>query len=183
MNLINQIRLYFWTRNFEREVIKVQRNRGVFSLDTASSIGILFDATDQGTYDKVCEFIKSLQDKNKNVRAIAFIRAKAVPYYCIPKLSFDFFTNKDLNWYYKPIKKYIDEFIDQDFNLCINLDLNDDLPLKYISGLSRANLKVGVYQEKDMRYYDLMIHMEDRNDLDDYISQINHYLSVMKAPS
>jgi hypothetical protein len=154
----------------------------VYNIENAGSIGILFDASEQANYDQVCEFVKSLQDKNKYIRAIGFISGKSVPYYCIPKLSFDFFTKKDLNWYLKPLKKFITEFTGQEFNLCINLDMNDHLPLHYIAGLSTANLKVGLYDEKNTRYYDLMIHMEDRSDLGDYIHQIDHYLSVMKAP-
>jgi hypothetical protein len=183
VDILRQIRLFFWERRFSHEQAGVVRMKQMTGIDEATSIGILFDASQQADYDRVCEFIKNLQDRNKTVRAIGFVNAKAIPHYCIPKLSFDFFTLRDINWYYKPTKQFVSDFLNHGFNLCINLDLHDNLSLQYISGLSRAGLKVGVQGEKNTRYYDLLIQMDDRDDLEDFITQIVHYLSVMKPPN
>jgi hypothetical protein len=181
MNVIKQIRVFFWERHFRHEQDRLVRKRQMTGLEEAATIGILFDASQQSTYDRVCDFIRNLQDKNKNVRAIGFVNAKAIPHYCIPRLFFDFFTLKDINWYYRPTKQFVTDFLAFDFHLCINLDLHDNLSLQYISGLSKAGLKVGVNGEKNTRFYDLLFQIDDRDDLDDFITQIIHYLTIIKT--
>jgi len=178
----NKIRLSIWNWHFSRELSKVQRKRQLFNLDNADEIGILFDASEKSGYDLVYRYIKDLQDKNKKVKALGFVNDIKIPHYCHPRLSFDYLTLNDLNWYYKPNNKFVTDFLKIDFDMCINFDKSDNMHLKYVAGLSKAKFKVGVYKESNEKYYDLMIKVKDSARLKDYINEVDHYISLLKSP-
>lgn len=148
-------------------------------LDNASEIGILFSIDDIEIYNRVRKYVKYLQERGKAVKVLGFSNEKSVPHFCHPKLSYDYFSLRGLNWYGRPTGQFVEDFISFEFDLIINLDINDAAPLRYISGLSRAHLKVGVFKENNARFYDLMIRLQDEDTLPDYIKLVNHYLSIL----
>ena len=91
------------------------------------------------------------------------------------KLEYDFFTLKEINWHYKPTSSYVANYIEQNFDILINLCTKSVLPLLYVLALSKAKFKVGVHKEKYISYYDLLVHNND-NDLQHFIHNIEKYL-------
>ena len=183
MGLIKQIHDYFWHRYYDRELAKLNRKKEIISIEQAGNIGILFNVVNIGTYEKASDFVKYLQDKRKNVKVLGFINSKTIPHYCHPKLAYDYFTMKDLNWYKRPSNHFVNDFMRLNFDLCINLDLHNSHVLQYVSGLSMARLKVGPWSENSEKFYDLMIKIDDKDDLSEYIKQVNYYLSQLKPSS
>jgi len=179
MNLITNIRIKVGKFAIAREWTRHHRVKKNNSLSTAKSIGLLYYLADESVYITIEALIKSLNEKQKKVRLICYTDAKIVPHYFIPKLSQDIITVKDLNWFRKPTKGFVQEFIGEKFDLLLDLSLFDYFPLKYIAALSEASLKVGRFDEAHTDYYDLMIHTSNVTGLGEFITQIDHYLNML----
>jgi hypothetical protein len=91
--------------------------------------------------------------------------------------GFDFFTRKQLNWFFKPQSENVDAFIKKPFDLLIDLSLDNPFPLKYIITFSEAKFKAGRYSD-NCNYLDLMIDITKENEamtaLKDEVEKDNH---------
>jgi hypothetical protein len=166
---------------FRKEQSKVERHVAMTNLTDAKKIGILYTLEDVPDYDRVSEFVAELQHDNKVVRALGFVRNKNLVSRFLPKLSFDFFSRRDLTWFYKPVHAKVKDFIEKEFDLLIDLSRNDNFPLKYIAGLSKAVCRVGHFSEDNGAFYDLMIDMKATKSTDEYLGQIRHYLTIINS--
>lgn len=179
MNLITTIRIRAGKLALTRELARHHRLKKNSSISAAKSIGLLYYLADEAAYNTIEAFIQALNEKQKKVRLICYTDLKIVPHYFIPKLTQDIITVKDLNWFRKPAKGFVQEFIAEKFDLLIDLSMFDYFPLQYIAALSEASLKVGRFDEAHTEYYDLMIDTSGVTGLDEFISQIDHYLNML----
>lgn len=159
----------------------MKRKKITTNLSKAKYIGILYVVGDENQYLKVCDFVKSLQDERKEVKAIGFVNNKAIPYYCYPKIAYDYFTIKDLNWFMKPSNSFVHDFINKEFDMLIDISIESCFSIQYIAGLSKANFKVGRYGINPLNFYDLMLQVDDKINLIDYLKYIKHYLTILNS--
>jgi hypothetical protein len=183
LKLIKQIRYRLARRNLQSDHQKLVRVRKPFSLESAQYVALLYNLLDEDTYKKVEEFIKSLNEKNIKVKVACYTDQKIVPHYFIPKLLQDIITSKDVNWYYQPVKPFVKDFLEEEFDILIDLSLNEQIPLQYLSVSSKAGLKIGRFDEKNQEYYDLMIDMPADAPIEYFISQVVHYLNKINTES
>lgn len=174
-NIRNKIGQYF----LQKELLGFSRQRGFDGFENSKSVGLLFDATSNEDFELATRYVKYLKDHKKRVKAIGFFQGKTIPEMVFSKLEFDYFTKKDLNWYFKPLPGFVDQFIQDDFDILIDLNLERVYPLQYISTLSKAKFKIGRFEDGDT-HFDFMIELpEDKGlkyflkNLDLYIQQIN----------
>jgi hypothetical protein len=179
VNIFQKIRDLVWRYYFRKEAIKLIRDKRFVNLEDAKTVGILYTIYNEYSYNKVCEFVKYLQDRRKNVKVVGLANRKLVPHYCIPKLSWDLLTKDDINWYYKPKRPFVADFIKEPYDMLIDLSLEDQYPLQYIAGLSKAKFKVGRAGEENTEYYDMMIETNEKTTIDEFIKHIMHYLTVI----
>lgn len=163
-----------------RESEGVNRNRSMVNLAGARTIGILYALQTAPDYTEVENFVTELQKAHKEVKALGFVQYKEMKDRFLPKLSYDFFSQKEVNWFYKPMNDKVSDFIRKDFDLLLDLTMEEALPLKFIAGMSRARCKVGRYSDDNNRYYDLMIKVETHERLPELIRQIKHYLTIIQ---
>jgi len=164
---------------FRKEVEKTNRIRKLTNLRDARKIGILYNLDDVPDYEVVEEFVTQLQHDRKEVKALGYVENKNLINRFLPKLSYDFFSVKDINWFYKPVKDKVTDFIQKDFDLLIDLDMKDNLPLKFISGLSMSRCRIGRFSEGSTSCYDLMIDVDASTSVNEFIRQITHYLTII----
>lgn len=181
MNVFNKIKAYTACHFYHEEVTKrhISRNRLMINLSDAKTVGILFEFSNEDDYKVVTDFIKQLQDEGKRVRSIAFFQGKKTPHYFVQKLMSDLITPKQTNWYGKPTADFTEDYIQEKFDILIDLSLRNNFPLQYISGLSNANLKVGLFGETNSHYYDVMLDPIPDTQISEFINQIKHYLSLL----
>jgi hypothetical protein len=149
------------------------------NLSDAKTIGIVYDASEEDKYSVVSDFVRYFQNNQKTVKALGFVNYNRLPHYCFPKLSYDYFTKRDLNWYFKPSTSRVKDFMNEEFDIVIDLCMHDCFPLNYVSGLSKAKFKVGRYGEKNSAIYDFMLNMNTTITLNDYMKEVIHYLSII----
>tara|TARA_B100000683_G_scaffold203690_1_gene197134 strand:+ start:177 stop:728 length:552 start_codon:yes stop_codon:yes gene_type:complete len=164
---------------FQRELKQNKRIKSVCNLNDAKSIGILFDATTKEQIDQVKPLVDYFFGLKKDVKAFGYVNSKKFEECHIPKLQYDFFNLKDLNWYYKPQNDYINNFIKKEYDILINLSDSKCIPIKYLVASSVARFKVGKHED-GYEIYDLMINLNKKEEnMKKLISEITKYLKVI----
>jgi hypothetical protein len=163
---------------FKRELKINKRRKEVCNLESAKSIGILYDASSEEQINLVRPFVSFFFDLKKDVKALGFVNAKELSYCHVPKLQYDFFYKKDLNWYYKPQNYIIDNFIKKEHDILINLTDSSVRPIKYLVASSLAHFKIGIYEE-NYQIYDLMISLTDDRSQQKLMDEIKHYINLI----
>lgn len=179
--MFDRIRLFIGKYYFHKEASKFETSRKMTNLNDARRIGILYTLNEVPDYEAVSEFVSELQHDQKEVKALGFVRNKNLISRFLPKLSYDFFSKKDITWFCKPIHQQVKDFIEKEFDILIDLSVHDSFPLKYISGLSRALCRVGKFSEENVEYYDLMIEIKSNITLNEYLGYIKHYLTIINS--
>lgn len=164
----------------KKEFQNLKRNVRSTSLSNARTIALLFDASSKSEFDFVRNYIKKLKDDGKKVQALGFYNQKETPVMMNSKLEYDFFTLKDINWYYKPTSKAVVNYMNEPFDILINLCTKSVLPLLYVTAISKARFKVGVHRDKHIKYYDLLVHHRNEKDMTGFIHNIEKYLQNIR---
>jgi hypothetical protein len=164
---------------FKKENARLERQCLMTNFNDAKRIGILYTVDEVVDYEWIESFVSQLQGEQKEVKALGFVKNKSLVQRFLPKLSFDFFTKRDLTWFYKPIHQQVRDFIEKEFDILIDLSKQDSFPLKYISGVSNALCRVGKFSEENTDFYDVMIDVKPTMSPDDYLGNIRYYLSII----
>lgn len=177
MKLFKNIREKFAKSFLLKQINEIDRQQKQINLLNARTVALLYYLPDEAIYRDMEAILSRLTKMNLKVKVVCFTNMKTAPHYFIPKISQDIITVKDVNLLYQPQKAFVKEFIDTEYDILIDLSLNDHLPLLYCAALSKAGLKVGRFQEDHQLYYDLMIHAGPDETLDSFAAQVIHYLS------
>lgn len=184
MSILKNIKLAIANRALKQEMAMNKRELkpNKFNFNQTRTVGILFDASDPEDFELVKRYVVYMREHNKKVKVLGFFSVKNIPALTYSKLEYDFFSLKELNWYGKPNTHIIDNFINEDFDLLIDLNIHDHFALKYISALSKAKFKVGKYKESDEEIYDMMIDSDNTQKLKYFLRQVDTYITMLNKP-
>ncbi len=177
--VINKIKNLTARYNLKKEMRGQERQKQFVGLSGAKYIGISYYLEDDQTYSVVSGFVKVLQEKNIKVKAMGYVKDKYLTQRYLPKITFDFFYDKDLNWFHKPSGTYVKDFLGEEFDIYIDLTMEEVIPVKYISGKATATFKVGRYCDSHNDIFDLLIKVDNSAGVDKLINEINHYLTII----
>jgi hypothetical protein len=163
MNIIEKIKIRWGEKNLQTYLNSVKRNAEVCNIHKANSIGILFNATQQLSFEIIKELVKNLTTKTNTIDVLGYVDTKQLIDHYLYRKGFDFFTRKQLNWYFKPLNSNVDEFIKKPFDLLLDLSLDQPFPIRYILAHSEAKFKAGKYTE-GAEYLDFMIDISKENE-------------------
>lgn len=177
---MNGIKNRMALRIMRKEFKTIKRKGKVINLAEARSIALLYRVDDEKKYQVIKNYVKHLKEEEgiKKIFSIGYVPAKKIPDYLKPRLEFEFFCNKDLSWLNKPHGNLINNFKYEEYDILIDLESEEIIPLRYLLNWSKARFKVGYYNKQYQKYYDLMINTP-KKDLVEFISQTNYYLSVI----
>lgn len=164
----------------EKEKKKLKRNVKAFSIEKASSIGVIYDATNRNEYESVKKFIQYLKEERKEVLAMGFINTKDSSELVKPHLNYQFFDKNGLSKTLVPKDEEVQKFMKRPFSVLIDLNRDNCFPIEYISALSQSKFKVGAKGGYRDNVCDLVIDISKNNSLDFLIIQIKHYLKMIK---
>jgi hypothetical protein len=150
-----------------------------FNFNEIKTVGILVDATNAEDFELVKRYVVYLREHRKKVKVIGFFTTKEIPQMAYSKLEYDFFSTKELNWFGKPASAIIQNFENEEFDLLIDLNIHDHFPLKYISAFSKANFKVGKYNEEELDRYEMMIDADNTKTLKYFLRQVDVYINML----
>ncbi len=178
MQFIEELKQKVGKYVFQRELRINTRDKEACNINDATSIGILYDATSEKQIEIIKPFVSYFFDLKKDVKALGFVNSKQLSYCHVPKLQYDFFYKKDLNWFYKPQNYIIDNFIKKEYDILINLCDSSVMPIKYLVASSIAHFKIGIYEE-NYEIYDLMISLKEDKSLEKLMKEIKHYINLI----
>lgn len=183
MSFISSIKNVIGNYFLSLELKSLHRNKTFMNMEEAKTVGILFDATQPENFDLIKKYIIYLKDMKKRVRAIGFYNQKETPPMAYSKLEYDFFTLKDLNWYNFPDNIYVRNFIEDEYDILLDLNIYDSFPLRYVSAVSKAKFKVGKkspgnYRENNSTF-DLMIDADASKGIKYFLRTIDTYLFII----
>ena len=169
------IRRFFHLRRLRAKLKLQSANRQAVSMEDAKRIGILFNATSGDDRHEIENFADLLRSNDKKVLVLGFIDGK----FTHDIHNYLVFTKKNLNWYLEPSGDNVQRFEEEPFDILINAYTDECVPLEYISALSSAKFRVGIYHEDKTHCYDLMINLPKAADLGFYLNQIAHFLNLI----
>lgn len=159
MKWADDIRAGVGRRILAGKVRNVNRKVHVCNLNDARHIGIIYNATEFVSFEIIKDLAKQLSDSAITVSVLGYVNSKKLIDHYLYRKGFDFFSKKDLNWYYKPVSAAAVHFMHEPFDVLINLSLDDYFPIHYITALSPASFKTGRYSPEDTSL-DFMIDIE-----------------------
>lgn len=162
----------------ESEMNEASRQPQAISLDRAQKIGLLFTGEDEHTLNSVSTFVKELRRNGKNVKCLGFVSKPNAVQTLRQSQDLDFFSTDDLNWYFRPQSSLVTTFLNERFDMLIDLRILRRIPLPFMVALSKAKFKVGRFSEEDKQIFDLMIHADDDMGVNDFVVQLKHYLAI-----
>jgi len=153
-----------------------QRQRAVVNLKQAQTVGILFLANKQAQLKEVKELVNYLKDFGIQAKVLGYVSQKDLETWHKTDLVFDYYTQKNCNWYGRPKGTAVEHFIQEPFDFLIDLSLRERPALKFVSSMSMAKLKVGVAQ---LGTADLMIDIGKKGEVEYFIKELKHYLNLI----
>jgi hypothetical protein len=159
MKLMNNIKVFMGRRVLENHLKDHMRIPAVCNIDYAQHIGIIYNATENVSFEIIRNLVKDISHDSRKVTVLGYVDSKKLIDNYLYRKGFDFFSKSELNWYSKPVSSVVEEFIKEPFDLLINLSLKDYYPIRYIVALSPASFKVGKFDVNDL-YLDFMIDIE-----------------------
>ncbi len=177
--MIRNIRSYIGNHDLQRKARFLNRRKAIHNFSTAKTAGVLFRCKNEEDFNAVKDFKQYLESHRIRTEVLGYVHEKQVPDHYLLRTGFNFFCLKDLNWFKRPVRKFALDFSTRKYDILFDLSLEDDFPLKYLSELSPATYKIGVFTEA--RNYDLMIELQYSRTVSYFVEQVKHYLTLIHS--
>ena len=163
-----------------QELQNLPRQRAFMNLEECKTIGILFVYDTPENFDLLKKYVSYLKDFKKKIKAFGFFNMDAEPPgLSYSKVEFEFFNRKDLNWYGRPTIVYTQNFIEEQRDVLIDLNLNDAVPLKFMAAKSNARFKIAKLTEENKKYCDMLIAYDKTKNFKYFLAQVDTYLGMV----
>jgi hypothetical protein len=184
MELFKNIRLKIGKLILSKKVARMKRTAKYSNFKNVKSIGIVWDASRPSEFSSLSRFHQRMQELKIDVSVFGYFPGKNLPdqYTAIRFLTC---TRKDeINNFYHPDSTETKSFIKNPFDVLIDINFDKQFPLNYVTSLSLARFKVGLYENDIIESpFDMMLEVKNPVDIDGYLTQVIHYLEMIKDKS
>ena len=161
-----------------KKAIKAARVAETCSLDKAQTVGVTFAVRKPADLEQIRKVLKALAALKIKTFALGYIPEKKPGDFYLSEKSFNFFSDKDLDFLLQPKAEDALAFQDSVFDILIDLGTEQYYPMELLLNKSKAKFKVGWYCDNSP--FDLMINTPKEQGLEYYFSQVLHYLKNLK---
>ncbi|NQU85031.1 MAG: hypothetical protein HQ541_04655 [Mariniphaga sp.] len=144
---------------------KIRRQVKLFNFENAKRVGVLWHLDDKEGFLYISDFLKKKQVISR--------------YLCYTGTSSEVIANsfgkKETNFFGFPKKGVANSFMEVEYDLLVNISVNDCFPLKFVTALTNAHFKIGTDTGSD-NYFDLSIKIEDNKNSLYLVKQQIHYI-------
>lgn len=176
--MFERIRNAFARKNLRRALASLNRRRRTHTLESARTIGILFDATPESNRVEVLEFAKNQEKKGKKVTLLGFVADAKNP----GEHPFSFFTPKEIRWNGTPNSEKAIAFAQQKFDLLLSFNPAGRLPLDWAAVHSPALMKIG-FVTSSPNDFDMLLEIPADKGLRFFVEQLELYLDKIVLTS
>jgi hypothetical protein len=184
MELFEKTRLKIGNSILSKRAEKARRKIYYSSISQVKSIGIVWDASKIQDFSCLSRFFQRMHDRNIDVKIIGYYPGKELPdqYTAIRFLSC--LRKGETNLFYIPDSTEADYFIRNRFDVLIDINFEKIFILDYITSLSLAGFKVGLFDsDSGSSRFDLMIEMKKNVPVESYLNEVIRYLEMINSGS
>jgi len=184
MEFFEGVRLFIGNALLSRKRGRINRKVTFSNFGHVKNIGIVWDASKAEEFSLLTKFHQQMHDRNIDVKIIGFFPGINLPdqYTAIRYLKC--LKKNELNLLYRPVSSDAESFIARNFDVLIDVNFKKLFPLRYISCLSAAGLKVGLRDgETHNTPFDIMMDLEKPVNIENYLNQILFYLEMINSDS
>lgn len=139
----------------------------------AKNVGILFNIDEYDDYEsfrKLGDYLRLRQDR---LKIVAYSPTETDK----PSYWETCFTPKDIGWKGAIKNIELQSFLNKEFDVLISYYTSEELELKFLTGVSKAKLKIGILQS-DARLNDLIIKTK-MDDFQVFKKEVFKYLNIL----
>ena len=184
MELFKNIRLKIGDNILRNRVARTERKPHYSNIHEVKKIGLVWDASKPDDFIFLTRFFQRMAELKTEVKILGYFSGKNLPdqYTAVRYLSI--VKREELNIFYHPVSPETNTFITNPFDVLIDLNFRKILPLQYISSLSNARFKVGLFEtETKNTPFDLMMDLKNPVSIEDYLNHVLHYLAMINSGS
>jgi hypothetical protein len=182
MSLIDSIKIKLAMGKIREDAGRVSRYPRVFNLDDSKYIGVAFQYTTPEEFELLKKYVLYLREHKKKVKIIGIYAGKTEPPVQYSKVDYDFVNEKEFAWWGKPASHLVTNFIDEPFDVYIDLNFSEQIALRYIAYTNRASFRIGHYSENDASPFDLLISVPKESGLKPYLREVDNCLQKINKP-
>lgn len=149
------------------------------NIKNAQTVGIVYRGDDEDAKELVERYVKFLKDYNIKCKTIGYFDADELPRYVTPKLEYDYFVKKDLNWKLESTSSDVENFIQKEFDILIDTTVKEDEVLRFVIKASKAKFKVGGAGFKNVDDLDFTINLKEGEGLRQLMKGLDNYLHLI----
>jgi hypothetical protein len=182
MELFRNIRIRAGKAMLSGKAARLKRKPYYNSFNNIKSIGIVWDASRTEEFRILSAFYQRMAEKHIEVVVFGAYPGKELPdqYTAIRYLTC--LKKQELDYFYRPVSPEAIAFMERKFDVLIDINFRNIFPLRYITSLSKAGLKVGLSDPDPADLpFDLMISVKNPVSLDRYLDQVLYYLEMMNS--
>jgi hypothetical protein len=184
MELFKNIRLKIGNAILRNKIARTHRKIQYTNINQVKNIGIVWDGSKTDDFACLSRFCQKMHENKTDVKILAYFHGKNLPgqYTAIRYLTI--LKKKELNIYYHPVSAEVNTFVSNRFDVLIDLNFKKLLPLRYVSSLSNASLKVGLFEYENGNgntTFDLMMDLKSPVNVEDYLNHVVHYLEMINS--
>lgn len=184
MELFSKTRIKIGKIILSKSKKKVVRNPSFRNIREVKNIGIVWDITKTGEFVSLSRFYQKMHERKINVSMIGYYPGKYLPDQYTAVRYLTCLRDTDVNFFYIPVSSESEIFRRTDFDVLIDLNFDRIFPLTYLTSLSTATLKVGLFEtETSNPVFDLMIELKKPFQVEHYLDQVIHYLEMINSGS
>lgn len=160
------------TKNIQKKSKDTHRNT---RYEKANNFGLVFTIGSKEKHESIKRFIKQLEKDGKKVNCLAYL-PKGVENH---EFLFSFFSIKDLGFWGNLESESITEFLATKYDYSLFLDTDLHPLVENILSRKKSNFRVGPYIQGKENLFDLMIHIESKNNTEQHMEQVLHYIKLL----
>lgn len=177
MGVMDNIKRKLSDISFQR---KGSPNREVKAINIkhAQTVGIVYRADNDETKELVERYVKFLKEYKIKCKTLGYYDMDELPRYVAPKLEFDYFLKKDLNWKLETQASEVLNFNQSEFDILIDTTVEEDDVIRFIVKQSIARFKVGG-AKKDVDDLDFTINLRPEEGVRQLMKELDNYLHLI----
>jgi len=184
MELFNKIRLKIGNLILSKNVARRKREIYYSNFKNVRSIGIVWDASRLLEFASLSRFHQRMFDIKIDVKIFGYFPGKNLPDQYTAIRFLRCIKKEDVNSFYHADSSEANSFINNPFDILIDINFDKLYPLRYITYLSRARFKVGLFDNETADSpFDLMMEIKNPVEIDGYLTQVIEYLKMIKDKS
>ena len=182
MELFKSIRQKIGKIILLKRLSRIKRAVQYSHIGRVKKIGIVWDATRTSEFPALSRFYQKMHERNIDVKILGFYPGKELPDQYTAIRYLNCIKVKELDLFYHPTSPEISTFINNKLDILIDINFEKQFPLLYVSLLSNAGLKIGLFEAEEKKSpFDLMMDIKKPVDIENYLTQIIFYLEMISS--